>query len=86
MPRKQKVPEDLIRQRSYEIWENEGYPVGHALEHWFQAKAELESALFSYPRPYDESGHDLLPKTSSSPPKQVVSRSKSRKRKRGKRS
>lgn len=87
MPRKQEVPEDLIRQRSYKIWENEGYPIGHALEHWLQAKAELETALLSNPRPHDESGPVLpCPKAPSLPPTRVVAPSKRGKRKRGKRS
>ncbi|MGB8364463.1 MAG: DUF2934 domain-containing protein [Rhizomicrobium sp.] len=38
-------PEDLIRQRSYLIWQREGCPHGNALEHWFRAKAELEAEL-----------------------------------------
>lgn len=36
------VPEQSIRQRSYEIWQREGYPNGKAAEHWFRAKTELE--------------------------------------------
>ena len=36
------VSEEAIRQRSYEIWQQEGRPEGKALEHWLQAKAELE--------------------------------------------
>lgn len=36
------VSEEAIRQRSYEVWQREGRPEGKALEHWLQAKAELE--------------------------------------------
>jgi hypothetical protein len=36
------VPEQAIRQRSYEIWQREGYPDGKAAEHWFRAQTELE--------------------------------------------
>jgi len=36
------VSEEAIRQRSYEIWQREGRPEGKALNHWLQAKAELE--------------------------------------------
>ena len=37
------VPEDAIRLRSYQIWQEEGCPHGKALAHWLQAKAELEA-------------------------------------------
>jgi hypothetical protein len=37
------VSEEAMRQRSYEIWQLQGRPDGKALEHWLQAKAELES-------------------------------------------
>lgn len=58
------IPEDVIRQRSYEIWEREGCPAGKDLEHWLRARRELEaefrrpmfgkSALHDYvaPRPH----------------------------------
>lgn len=48
MPKRQEVPEDLIRQRSYQIWEEEGCPDGRAQEHWFRAKAV---GTFVSPRP-----------------------------------
>ncbi len=31
---------ELIRQRTYEIWQAEGQPDGRALEHWCRAEAE----------------------------------------------
>jgi hypothetical protein len=31
----------LIRERSYQIWEHEGRPEGRHLEHWLQAEHEL---------------------------------------------
>jgi hypothetical protein len=37
------VPEEAVRQRSYEIWQREGRPEGKALEHWLQAQSELEA-------------------------------------------
>lgn len=37
------IPEELIRARSYQIWEREHCPQGRQLEHWFRAKAELRS-------------------------------------------
>jgi Protein of unknown function (DUF2934) len=37
------IPEDAIRQRSYEIWKREGCPEGRALEHWLCAMRELEA-------------------------------------------
>jgi hypothetical protein len=36
------IPDELVRQRSYEIWQREGCPHGLSAQHWFQAKAELE--------------------------------------------
>jgi len=38
-----RISEDTIRLRSYQIWQEEGCPVGRALAHWLQAKAELEA-------------------------------------------
>ena len=32
---------ELIRQRAYEIWEEQGRPHGHDVDHWLQAEAEL---------------------------------------------
>ncbi len=37
------IPDELIRKRSYLIWEREQRPSGRHLEHWFRAKAELRS-------------------------------------------
>ncbi len=39
------LPEDVIRLRSYLIWQREGCPYGGALDHWLRAKAELEAEL-----------------------------------------
>lgn len=37
------VSEEAIRERSYTIWERQGRPDGKAVEHWIQAKVELEA-------------------------------------------
>lgn len=37
------VSEEAIRERSYTIWEQQGRPEGKAIEHWLQAKGELEA-------------------------------------------
>ncbi len=37
--------EDAIRLRSYLIWQQAGCPIGQALSHWLQAKAQLEAEL-----------------------------------------
>lgn len=37
------IPEDVIRQRSYEIWERDGRPDGKDVEHWLRARRELET-------------------------------------------
>ncbi|WP_417450942.1 DUF2934 domain-containing protein [Kordiimonas sp.] len=34
-------PHEQIAQRSFLIWEQEGRPTGHALDHWLQAEREL---------------------------------------------
>lgn len=39
------LPEDVIRLRSYLIWQHEGCPHGSALDHWLRAKTELEAEL-----------------------------------------
>lgn len=39
------ISDDLIRHRSYEIWLRDGCPHGLAVEHWVEAKAELEAEL-----------------------------------------
>jgi hypothetical protein len=36
--------EQRIRERAYEIWENEGYPEGRGDDHWQQACAEYRDA------------------------------------------
>jgi hypothetical protein len=33
--------EQVIRERAYEIWEQQGCPAGHNLDHWLQADAEI---------------------------------------------
>jgi hypothetical protein len=33
--------ESEIRERSYQIWQNEGRPEGQAWDHWLRAEAEL---------------------------------------------
>lgn len=37
--------EQEIAKHSYFMWEHEGKPEGKQLEHWFQAKAELEAKV-----------------------------------------
>jgi len=45
------VSEEAIRQRSYEIWQRQGRPEGRAVEHWLQAKTELENEQKQSARP-----------------------------------
>ena len=33
--------EQLIRQRAYAIWEQDGYPDDRSLDHWLRAQAEI---------------------------------------------
>ena len=37
------IPEELIRKRSYQIWERENRPKGKDLDHWMRAKEELRA-------------------------------------------
>lgn len=57
--------EEKIRQRAYELWEQERRPDGRDREHWHQAEAEIKSvqsraALLLRPRPAKEAtpSHD----------------------------
>ncbi|MCF3934517.1 DUF2934 domain-containing protein [Acuticoccus sp. M5D2P5] len=40
-----KISEDWIRTRAYEIWESEGRCVGHDQAHWFKATQELAETI-----------------------------------------
>lgn len=35
------MDDSQIRERAYQIWENEGHPNGFALEHWVRAEQEV---------------------------------------------
>jgi Protein of unknown function (DUF2934) len=35
-------PEEVIRQRAYEIYEQQGREQGYALNHWLRAESELK--------------------------------------------
>jgi hypothetical protein len=50
MPREHELSpnEAAIRERSYYIWESEGFPEGKDGEHWLRAKAELEAEEETY--------------------------------------
>ena len=39
--------ERMIRERAFEIWENEGRPQGRTCEHWEQARVEILEVLGS---------------------------------------
>jgi Protein of unknown function (DUF2934) len=41
--------EDRIRQRAYEIWEQEGRPQGEDMRHWLQAFQEIAADADSRP-------------------------------------
>jgi len=45
----QVTPDELVRTRSYFIWETEGRPDGRHLEHWLQAAKELEAEIAAPP-------------------------------------
>ena len=37
----QAISHDTIRARAYGIWQEQGRPAGHDVQHWLQAEAEL---------------------------------------------
>ena len=41
------IPDELVRQCSYEIWLRDGRPHGLAIQHWFEAKAELQAERYT---------------------------------------
>jgi hypothetical protein len=43
--RSEMISEEEIRLRSYLIWQREGCPEGHSLDHWLRAKAELNEEV-----------------------------------------
>jgi hypothetical protein len=43
------LPEEAVRIRSYLIWEREGCPAGKELDHWRQAREELQAELHAGP-------------------------------------
>jgi hypothetical protein len=43
--------EEWIRQRAYQLWEEEGRPGGRALDHWLKAKDELTGHGYEWHSP-----------------------------------
>jgi len=73
------VPEELVRQRSYQIWLHEGCPNGSSLDHWCRARAELEIEYWALSQTAGERGQFVLPRLAiSSPPQKMVSKRISR--------
>lgn len=48
--------EERIRQRAYEIWEQEGRPDGRDREHWLRAEAEITAEKRPGPVPISAKG------------------------------
>lgn len=71
--RKFVIPEDAIRLRSYQIWQEEGCPCGRALAHWLQARTELEAQLRGYSPPRGPSSFAMPRVHISVPPSHRVS-------------
>lgn len=42
--------DEWIRQRAYQIWEEEGRPDGRALDHWLRAKDEIAGHAYDWGR------------------------------------
>jgi hypothetical protein len=47
--------EDRIRQRAYEIWEQEGRPHGEDMKHWLQAFQEIAASADAGEQPVKKS-------------------------------
>lgn len=60
--------EERIRQRAYEIWEQEGRPHGNDLKHWLAAFEEIGSARPKAARKALSGGQDVV----VAPPKQTA--------------
>ena len=43
------VLENIIRHRSYLIWQREGCPDGRAMDHWIRAETEIHVELSALP-------------------------------------
>ena len=71
------IPEQVIRERSYFIWQKNGCPEGKSLEHWLQAKKELERELMQSGFPPTifarDRSRDIVPQAQVSlPPSHIV--------------
>jgi hypothetical protein len=53
-------PIQAIRLRAYEIWENEGRPLGREHDHWLRAETEL--SLAPEPQPVKPKSAPVKPK------------------------
>lgn len=50
-PADKHVTDQALRERAYEIWEQEGHPDGRADDHWEMARRELTETSASEPAP-----------------------------------
>lgn len=57
--------EKRIRERAYEIWENEGRPAGRGDEHWAMARAEFAEAVSDTGAPPRKPSVSKTPKTAA---------------------
>jgi hypothetical protein len=65
------ISEEVIRKRSYLIWQRLGCPHGRSLQHWLEARAELERELEQSDFPpvifSCDRNHDVVPHAHVSP-------------------
>ncbi len=76
------VTEDAIRERSYQIWLQSGCPEGRAIDHWLEAKSELEAERFAKIFGSKELRYFVMAKPPISRPPQRVMSSRIRSRQR----
>lgn len=52
-----------IRQRAWQLWQDEGCPEGRAVQHWLQAEAEVQAAHACEVRPAGRNAMKYPPQT-----------------------
>jgi hypothetical protein len=68
------IPEHAIRLSSYLIWEKAGCPDGKALEHWQQARDELEGEFAALLSRFDDCERTVVPRVPiRRPPQRLTS-------------
>ncbi|QWW72108.1 DUF2934 domain-containing protein [Rhizobium sp. WYJ-E13] len=70
------VNEDRLRQRAYEIWEQEGRPHGEDMKHWLQAFQEIAASTEANGQPVKKPRSKKAGKAEVAPKVKAASKSK----------